>query len=257
MSLSGLDLGLLALAAAGGGAVNALAGGGTLITFPALTAMGVPALNANVTNTVALVPGYLGGTIAQRRDLRDQRRRVAVTALPAVAGGIIGGALLLKTGTALFDAVVPWLILLATGLLAAEPWLKKTVMRRLQSPPAGGQQTNLVGVGVTAFAGAVYGGYFGAGLGIVMLALFSFVLPDSLRRVNALKQTLSLFASGAAAILFAATGNVAWTAAAVMAVGALLGGSLGGRFAGKVRASILRSVIITLGLTIAVVFFVK
>jgi uncharacterized membrane protein YfcA len=256
MSPSGIDLGLLALAAVGGGAVNALAGGGTLITFPALTAVGVPALHANITNTVALVPGYFGGTIAQRRDLRDQRRRVAVTTLPAVAGGLIGGALLLKTGTALFDELVPWLILLATGLLAAEPWLKRTVIRRLQSP-TGGQQTNLVGVAVTAFAGAIYGGYFGAGLGIVMLALFSFVLPDSLRRVNALKQTLSLFANGAAAILFAATGNVVWTAAAVMAVGALLGGSLGGRFAGKVRASILRGVMITLGLAIAVVFFVK
>ena len=256
MNPSGPDLGLLALAAVAGGAVNALAGGGTLITFPTLTALGVPALNANITNTVALVPGYFGGTLAQRRDLRDQRRRVAVTMLPAVAGGIVGGALLLETGTALFHELVPWLILLATGLLAAEPWLKRTVLRRLQAPAAG-KPANLVGIGVTAFAGAIYGGYFGAGLGIVMLALFSLVLPDSLRRVNALKQALSLFANGAAAILFAASGNVVWTAAAVMAVGALVGGSLGGRFAGKVRASILRSVMITLGLAIAIAFFVR
>jgi hypothetical protein len=255
MSPSGIDLGLLALAAVGGGAVNALAGGGTLITFPALTAMGVPALHANITNTVALTPGYCGGTIAQRHDLRGQRSRVAVTALPAVAGGLIGGALLLKTGSTLFDALVPWLILLATGLLAAEPWLKRTVVRRLQSPAV--SNANLVGVAVTAFAGAIYGGYFGAGLGIVMLALFSLVLPDSLRRVNALKQTLSLFANGAAAILFVATGNVVWTAAAVMAVGALLGGSLSGRFAGRVRAGVLRGVMITLGLVIAVAFFMK
>jgi hypothetical protein len=255
MSPSGIDLGLLFLAAVGGGAVNALAGGGTLITFPALTAMGVPALHANITNTVALTPGYLGGTIAQRRDLRDQRRRVKVTVLPAVAGGIVGGALLLKTGTTLFDALVPWLILLATGLLAAEPWLKRTVARRLQSPAVG--NANLIGVAVTAFAGAIYGGYFGAGLGIVMLALFSLVLPDSLRRVNALKQTLSLSANGAAAILFAATGNVVWTAAAVMAVGALFGGSLGGRFAGRVRAGVLRGVVVALGLAVAVAFFLK
>ena len=137
MSLSALDLGLLALAAVGGGAVNALAGGGTLITFPALTAVGIPALNANVTNTVALMPGYLGGAMGQRDDLRGQRRRVAVMAIPAVAGGIIGGALLLTTGAALFDALVPWLILLATALLAAEPWLKRTVVQRLNSPAAG------------------------------------------------------------------------------------------------------------------------
>jgi uncharacterized membrane protein YfcA len=256
VSLSGPDLGLLALAALGGGAVNALAGGGTLITFPALTALGVPALQANVTNTVALTPGYLGGTIAQRGDLRDQRGRVLATALPALAGGLIGGALLLKTGTALFDALVPWLILLATALLAAEPWLKKNVVGRLQRQPEG-RQANLAGVGATAFAGAVYGGYFGAGLGIVMLALFSFVLPDSLTRVNALKQTLSLLANGAAAVLFAATGRVVWPAAAVMAVGALLGGSLGGRFAGRVRASVLRLVVVALGLAVAIAFFVR
>lgn len=256
MSLSALDLGLLALAAVGGGAVNALAGGGTLITFPALTAVGIPALNANVTNTVALMPGYLGGAMGQRDDLRGQRRRVTVMAIPAVAGGIIGGALLLTTGAALFDALVPWLILLATALLAAEPWLKRTVVQRLNSPAAG-KRPNLAAVAAAAFVGAVYGGYFGAGLGIVMLALFSFVLPDSLTRVNALKQALSVLANGAAAILFASTGDVVWTAVAVMAVGALLGGSLGGRFAGKVRASILRGVVVALGVVIAVLFFVK
>ena len=141
MSPSGPDLGLLALAAVAGGTVNALAGGGTLITFPALTALGVPPLNANITNTVALVPGYFGGTLAQRRDLRDQQRRVAVTVLPAVAGGIIGGALLLQTGTTLFRTLVPWLILLATGLLAAEPWLKRTVLRRLQAPAGASRRT--------------------------------------------------------------------------------------------------------------------
>jgi uncharacterized membrane protein YfcA len=256
VSLSGVELGLLALAAVGGGAVNALAGGGTLITFPALTALGVPALRANVTNTVALTPGYLGGAYAQRGDLRGQRSRVVATALPALAGGTVGGLLLLKTGTALFDALVPWLILLATALLAAEPWLKRHVVERLQRQPAG-RQANLTGVSVTAFAGAVYGGYFGAGLGIVMLALFSFVLPDSLTRVNALKQTLSLLANGAAAVLFAATGRVVWPAAAVMAIGALLGGSLGGRFAGRVRAGVLRRVVVALGLAVAIAFFVK
>lgn len=255
MDASPLHLGLLGLAALGGGAVNALAGGGTLITFPALTAVGVPALNANVTNTVALTPGYFGGALGQRRDLRGQRRRVLAVALPAVAGGAVGAGLLLRTGPALFDALVPWLILVATVLLALEPRVKGDVRRRLSGATTGHE--NLAVVALVAFAGSVYGGYFGAGLGIVMLALFSLVLPDSLARVNALKQVLSLLANGVAAVLFAFVGQVAWGAALVMAVGALLGGALGGRLAGRVRASVLRAIVVCLGLVVAGVFFVK
>ncbi len=256
MNPPALELALLGLAAVAGGAVNALAGGGTLITFPALIAAGVPALSANVTNTVALVPGYLGGAVAQRDDLSGQRSRVTAAAVPAAAGGLLGGGLLLWTGGRLFEALVPWLILSATALLAAEPWLKKSVVRRLESPSAGARP-HLLGVAAAAFAGSVYGGYFGAGLGIILLALFSLVLPDSLTRVNALKQTVSLLANGAAAVLFAATGNVVWAAAAVMAVGALLGGALGGRFADRVPATVLRAVIVALGLAVATVYFVR
>jgi uncharacterized membrane protein YfcA len=251
-----LDLVLLGLAAVAGGAVNALAGGGTLITFPALIAVGVPALNANLTNTIALVPGYLGGAVAQRADLSGQRQRVLAAALPAAAGGLVGAGLLLWTGATLFEALVPWLILASTALLAAEPWLKRLVVRRLE-PPSSEERPRLGGLSVAAFAGAVYGGYFGAGLGIILLALFSLVLPESLRRVNALKQTVSLLANGAAAVVFAASGGVVWSAAAVMAVGALLGGSLGGRFAGRVRADVLRAVIVALGLAVTVVYFVR
>jgi uncharacterized membrane protein YfcA len=254
VTLTPLELGLLGVAAVAGGAVNALAGGGTLITFPALTAVGVPPLNANVTNTVALVPGYLGGTIVQRHDLSGQRRRVWVMVAPALAGGLLGGLLLLLSGDKLFGQLVPWLILLATALLAAEPWLKKTAVKRLREHDAAGR-TGVAGV-LAAFAGAVYGGYFGAGLGIILLSLFSLVLPDSLTRVNALKQAISFFANAAAAALFASVGGVVWSAAAVMAVGALLGGSLGGRFAGRVPATTLRTVVVVLGVVIAVVYFV-
>jgi hypothetical protein len=252
---SALELGLLGLAAVAGGAVNALAGGGTLITFPALTAVGVPALEANVTNTVALVPGYLGGTVGQRADLRGQRRRVWVMVVPATAGGLIGGALLLLTGQDVFRQLVPWLILLATALLAAEPWLRRTAVRRLREHDAGGRP-GVAGV-ATAFAGAVYGGYFGAGLGIILLSLFSLVLPDALNRVNALKQAISFVANAAAAALFASMGGVLWSAAAVMAVGALAGGSLGGRFASRVPARTLRVVVVVLGAVIAIVYFVR
>ena len=255
MSLSALDLAALGLAAVAGGAVNALAGGGTLITFPALIAVGVPTLNANTTNTVALVPGYLGGTIGQRADLGGQRRRVWAMLVPAVAGGLLGGALLLLSGEKLFGLLVPWLILLATALLAAEPWLKKTAVGRLRAHEADGR-AGPAGV-LAAFTGAVYGGYFGAGLGIILLSLFSLVLPDSLKRVNALKQAVSFFANAAAAVLFASMGGVVWSAAAVMAAGALAGGSLGGRFATRVHAGTLRAVVIALGVVIAAVYFVK
>jgi uncharacterized protein len=190
VSPSVLELGFLAVAAVAGGAVNGVAGGGTLITLPALTAVGIPGLNANVTNTVALVPGFLGGATAQRVDLSGQRQRVVAASVPALVGGLSGAGLLLWTGTSLFGALVPWLILGATALLAAEPWLKKAGAARLDARKADAH-ARVWGVGAAAFAGAVYGGYFGAGLGIILLALFSLSLPESSRRVNALKQTVS------------------------------------------------------------------
>jgi uncharacterized membrane protein YfcA len=256
MEPSAAELALLGLAAVAGGAVNALAGGGTLITFPALTATGMPALTANVTNTVALVPGYLGGSVAQRADLHGQRRRVSVATPAAVAGGLAGGILLLSTGEALFQALVPWLILGAAALLAAEPWVRRAVARRLGTPH-GGAREHPAGLALATFAGAVYGGYFGAGLGIIFLALFSLVLPETLTRVNALKQTASLAANVTAAVLFAAAGDVVWSAAAVMAAGALLGGALGGRLAGRVPAGALRVVVVAVGVVVAAVFFAR
>lgn len=255
MDLSPVDLGLLALAAVGAGAVNAIAGGGTLITFPALTAVGVPPLNANMTNAVALVPGSCGGTLAQRRDLQGQRSRLTHMALPAAAGGLVGALLLFATGARLFAALVPWLILAATLLLAAEPRLRRGSARRLSAPAH--RRERPVAAAVCAFAASVYGGYFGAGFGIVMLALFSFVLPESLARVNALKQFIAVLANGAAAIVFAIAGDVVWSAAAVMAAGALAGGSLGGRFAGRVKADVLRVVVVAIGLVVAAVYFAR
>lgn len=256
MALTPVDLGLLSLAAVGAGAVNAIAGGGTLITFPALTAVGVPPLNANMTNAVALIPGACGGTLAQRRDLHGQRSRLTAMVLPAAAGGLVGALLLFATGAGLFAALVPWLILAATLLLATEPWLRRSSARRLSAPGHRARE-HPVGAAASAFAASVYGGYFGAGFGIVMLALFSFVLPESLARVNAIKQFVAVVANGTAAIVFAAAGDVVWSAAAVMAVGALAGGSLGGRFAGRVRADVLRVVVVVIGLTVAVVYFLS
>ena len=252
--LSTLDLALAGLAALAGGAVNALAGGGTLITFPALTALGVPAQAANVTNTVALSPGYLGGTYGQRRDLAGQGRRLRWLVPVGVVGGVAGGLLLLATGEALFRDLVPWLILLAVALLLAQDPVKRWVARRTA---AAGRDPHGEGWAAgPAFAASLYGGYFGAGLGIMLLAVLGTALHESLVRVNALKQAMSFAINISAAVFFLFSGKVVWAAAAVMAVGALVGGVLGGRLAGRIRDVVLRRVVAVAGIAIAVAFLV-
>ncbi len=273
------DLVLAALAAVAAGTVNALAGGGTLITFPTLTALGLPAVAANVTNTVALCPGYLGGSFAQSADLRGQGRRLRLLVPAAVVGGLVGGALLLRTGERTFRELVPFLILIASGLLAIQDPLKAWVLRRAAragepraaDPPAAepgapsalsfGASARRATADASAIApaglAAVYGGYFGAGLGVILLAVLGLVLDDTLTRLNALKQTLSLGANVAAALFFVFSGQVVWSAAVVMAVGALLGGSLGGRLAGRVRPSVLRWIVVAIGVAVAVAFWMK
>ena len=247
---------LLAAAAVAGGAVNALAGGGTLITFPALVASGLQDITANITNTVGLLPGYGAGAWAQRKDLAGQGTIVWLVIIPAMVGGCIGAILLLATGKAIFKELVPWLILLATGLLALEPIVKRRVTARLA---ASGQTAKISKPGMiaAAFVGAIYGGYFGAGLGIILLALYSFAIPDSLTRINALKQMTSVPANFAAAAIFVQSGSIAWWAAAIVAAGAIVGGTLGGQFAGRVPANYLRGVIIVLGLCVAAAYFYR
>lgn len=256
--LSAGELALVGAAAVAAGFVNAVAGGGTLISFPALTAVGVPALSANVTNTVALSPGYLGGVHAQRADLEGQGHRLRVLVPVGVVGGLVGGGLLLATGESLFRSLVPFLILAACGLLAAQDRIRAWVQRREEAAARAGRHGD-VGVGGAAavFVGAVYGGYFGAGLGIILLAVLGAVIDDQLRRINALKQAMSLTINTTAALFFVFSGRVVWAAAVVMMAGALLGGSVGGRVAARLRADVLRAVVITLGVVIAIAFWLR
>lgn len=251
-----LDFVLIGLAALVGGAVNALAGGGTLITFPMLTAVGVPVVAANVTNTVALCPGYLGGAFAQRSDLEGNRRRLWLMALTGVVGGLVGGVLLLNTGEKLFRTLVPYLILLASGLLAVQEPVRKWLVRRSRSMERGDKHDEAVALLLVASA-AVYGGYFGAGLGVIILAVLGIVLSESLTRLNALKQLVSLFTNVAAAIFFVFSGKVVWSAALVMAVGALVGGTMGGRLAGRVQPATLRWIVVTIGVVIGIIYLVR
>src|SRR5512143_27488 len=187
--LSAIDLVLVGLAAVAAGAINALAGGGTLITFPVLVAVGVPAVAANVTNTVALCPGYVGGTMAQRNDLKGQEKRLWYLIPAAVVGGLIGGILLLQTGEKLFRGLVPWLILGASLLLAIQDPVRNWLTRRRAERADGRshEKWSALPVGIAA----IYGGYFGAGLSVIILAALGLTFEDSLTRLNAIKQLIS------------------------------------------------------------------
>ena len=253
-SLSALDLGLAGLAAVAAGAVNALAGGGTLITFPTLTALGLPAVAANVTNTIALAPGHLGATLAQKRDLAGQRARVRRLVPAALLGGLVGGALLLFTSERVFRQLVPFLILLASALLAVQEPVRAWLLRRLGTHAHASHEAWAV---VPVFAASIYGGYFGAGLSVIVLASLGLLLDDSLTRLNATKQAIGFAANGAAAVLFLFSGQVHWLAALVMAVGAIAGGVLGGRLAGRVRPATLRLVVVTVGVVVGLAYLVR
>ncbi len=236
--------------------MNALAGGGTLITFPMLTAVGIPAVAANVTNTVALCPGYLGGTLAQWRDLRGHERRLWLLAPTGALGGIAGGILLLNTGEQAFRAMVPFLILFAAGLLAIQDRLRAWIMHRAAQGGGAGHPHD-AWIALPVGLASIYGGYFGAGLSVIVLAVLGIVLADSLTRLNALKQIISFSINSAAAIFFLFSGHVVWSAALVMAVGALLGGVWGGRLAGWIRPEVLRRIVVAAGVVIALIYWVR
>lgn len=240
--------GLLAVAGFAAGAVNAVAGGGSLISFPALLAVGYPSVPANVTNTVALFPGYAGGVAGNRDQLDGQRQRIGALGATSVVGGILGAVLLLTTPAELFRRVVPFLILLACLLLALQPWLA-THVRRL---PGADKEHRSVLLHVAALLAAVYGAYFGAGLGVMLLGVLGIFLGDRLQRVNALKNVLSLIINSVALVAFGLFGPVAWSAVAVIAVASLAGGYLGARVARRIGAGLLRILVVTYGVVIAI-----
>jgi len=254
IGLSTLDLLWIALAAMAAGLVNAIAGGGSLISFPVLTAVGLPPVMANVTNTVALLPGYGGACLAQRRDLRGQGRRLLLLLPAAAAGGLLGGVLLLNSDEQLFRAFVPWLILLGSALLAVQEPLRRWLQLHPHAQQPG--RLELLASGPVLLA-SVYGGYFGAGLSVILLAVLAVVLSGSLTQVNGLKQVLALAVNLAAALLFLGSSQLHGPAVLVMAAGALLGGALGGRVASRINPARLRAVVVLLGLVVAAVFFLR
>lgn len=253
--IGGLEFLLVGLAALAAGAINALAGGGTLITFPVLLAIGVPPIVANVTNTIALCPGFMGGILGQLKDLTGQGKRFWTFLSASAIGGTAGGLLLLRTGERAFQSMVPYLIFVASSLLALQGLTRIWLTRRsikLEAKPKPEAWAVIV-IGLTA----IYGGYFGVAMSVVVLSLLGFMVNDTLTRLNAIKQTVALGANGAAAVLFVFSGKIRWPIAVVMALGALAGGHLGGRLAGHIKPDTLRWTVVTIGIILAIVYFIR
>lgn len=234
------------------GGVNAVAGGGSLLVFPALLAVGFPPLAANVTNSVAQWPGYLGIVAGARKDLRGQRGRILRTSAVAAVGSAVGCVLLLVLPGEVFDAVVPVLVLLASVVLALGPWLK----RWIGTPHAGAPDRNL-GLLPSVFLAAVYGGYFGGALGVVLVATLSLCVGDELRRVNALKGLLSLVIATVTVAVFAFGAPVDWLAVALLAPTTLIGGYLGAKLARRLPENVLRWAVVVLGIGVAAYLFLS
>jgi uncharacterized protein len=241
----------ISLLAAGGaaGAVNTVAGGGSLVSFPALLAVGYSPVTANVTNQVGLVPGYLGGSVGYREELAGQAARARVLGVTAGLGAIAGTVLLLVAPAGSFRAIVPYLVLASCALLAFQPALTRAAGRHRSEHPGAPLHAG-------TFAAGVYGGYFGGALGIVLLALLGALLVDGLQRLNALKGLLSLIVGVVAAVAFALFGPVAWGAAALVAAGSLLGGRGGAGLARRLSPTVLRWAIIVYGVAAAIVLLV-
>jgi len=243
---------LLAGAGLVAGAVNAVAGGGSLISFPALLAAGYPSVTANVTNTVALFPGYAGSVVGGRPELVGQAGRIRSIAITSVLGAVVGAAVLLTTPGDVFRKLVPYLILLACVLLVFQPRLARIVKARQD----GATDLSVV-LQAGVFLAAMYGAYFGAGLGVLLLGILGIFLHERLQRVNALKNVLSLIINGVALVAFGVFGPVAWDAVLVIALASLAGGYLGARIARRLPAGLLRAAVVTYGVVVAVILLVR
>jgi uncharacterized membrane protein YfcA len=236
--------------AAVAGVMNAVAGGGTLLSFPALLLVGLSPVVANATSTVALWPGQISSVWAYRSHIGEERSRALLLGVPALLGGAIGSALLLALPESSFAAIVPWLILFACLLLALQGPIKKVVAGRA----TGNHPAILWGIQLVI---SIYGGYFGAGIGILMLAAMGILISSSMQHANALKVLLALLTNGIACVLFVASGKVDFRVAGLMVVASLLGGWVGAHLAKRLSPAGMRGFAIVVGLVAAAKFFLK
>jgi uncharacterized membrane protein YfcA len=239
---------LLLLAAFAAGTINTIVGSGSLITFPTLLAIGYAPIVANVSNTIGITFGSVSGAVGYRRELVGQRHRVRVLASASFLGGITGGILLLTLPSSVFDAVVPVLILGACVLVVLQPRISAFVAARRGTVVEHGGIPLWIGIFLTG----VYGGYFGAAQGVILLSLLGIFIADTLHRLNAVKNVLALVANGVAAILFVFVADVAWEVVVVVAVGSIVGAQVGAHVGRRLPPRVLRSVVVVVGVVAAV-----
>lgn len=245
--------GLLFVAAAIGGAINSVAGGGSFVAFPALLFAGVPAVPANATNTIALWPGSVASAVAYRRELRDVRRELVPLGAASLVGGVAGSILLLRTSDHTFVLLIPWLLLFATMLFS----FGGVVTRRLRTGADGRTQTSLgIAIAAQLFIG-VYGGYFGGGIGIMMLAVLSLLGMTDIHRMNSLKAVLGTLVNGVAVVAFVIAGAVAWAPGGVMIVGGVVGGYAGAAIARQVDPGLVRKLVLAVAWSMTGYFFLR
>ena len=247
-----LQSALILIAGVGAGTINAAVGSGTLITFPTLLAFGVPPVVANVSNTIGLVPGSLAGAWGYRRELVGQRGRILRFGVAALIGGAVGGILLLVLPPGAFEAIVPVLIGLGVVLVITGPRISRWVAKRHGEAPDDGRERWWVWPAIALLG--VYGGYFGAAQGVLMIAIIGIGVAESLQRLNALKNILVAITNGISGLIFALVADVDWKIAALIAVGATLGGLLGARIGRRLPPNVLRGVIVVVGITALVAF---
>jgi uncharacterized membrane protein YfcA len=242
--VSPLECVLVLAAGVFAGTINTVVGSGTLVTFPVLLAVGYGPVTANVSNTLGLVPGSISGAIGYRAELAGQRRRIATLGTASVLGGILGAVLLLSLPGDAFEAIVPVLIALALVLVVMQPRLSRALAaRRGRIRPHGGPA---LWAGV--FGTGVYGGYFGAAQGVILLAITGIAIPEDLQRLNALKNVLAAMVNGVAAVVFVFFATVAWLPVVLLAVGSAAGGQFGARIGRRLPPAVLRGVIVAVGL---------
>ena len=237
---------VLCVAAMAAGAVNAVAGGGTLLSFPPLLRL-MEAVNANATSTVALLPGSLAGGFGYRQEVRECRALIFRLLAPSVLGGVVGSLLVTRLPPKVFATLVPWLILVAACLFLIQGPIKRLTGVGKHGPPSG---WTTLGVIVGQFLIAVYGGYFGAGIGILMLSVLPFMGTNNIHQTNAAKTILAAVINGVTVIVFIAEGVVVWHYAFAMAVAAMVGGYLGAHFARKLPSIYVRALVIVIGFTL-------
>jgi uncharacterized protein len=244
---------LLVAAGVAAGGVNAIAGGGSLITFPTLIATGLPTVDANVTNSISVFPGYVSSVAGSRADLAGQGRRLRTILPAALLGSVAGCALLLLTPARAFEVVVPFLVLGAAATLAFQGRLRGLVGH----PRAMSPRRAAIALQAVVFAGAVYGGYFGAALGVMYVAALALILDEPLNRINALKNALSAAVGLVTVVAFAAFAPVHWGAVLALTPATILGGYAGARLARRLPTRVLRSLIVTFGTAIGLVLLYR